>query len=129
MNNYLKILLHLKQFEGDGRFHEIETLLTDVSISELKSILKELLDEGLINFIGRETLYHSFVMEKNLLTGETKTNENPFEIINKIKSNTRCQRLKPDFWKYDYQYPVRRNDKFDKQMIFEIKNLLIEKLK
>ena len=55
--------------------------------------------------------------------------ENDDKIINKIKSNTRCQRLKPDFWKYDYQYPVRRNDKFDKQMIFEIKNLLIEKLK
>lgn len=88
MNNYLKILLHLKQFEGDGRFHEIETLLTDVSISELKSILKELLDEGLINFIGRETLYHSFVMEKNLLTGETKTNENPFEIINRKNASS-----------------------------------------
>ena len=54
---------------------------------------------------------------------------NDEEITNRIKNNSSFQRLKPDFWKYDYQYPVRRTDKFDEQMILEIKRLLIEKLK
>lgn len=51
------------------------------------------------------------------------------EITKRIKNNSSFQRLKPDFWEYDYQYPVRRTDKFDDQMILEIRKLLIEKLK
>jgi hypothetical protein len=51
------------------------------------------------------------------------------EIIQIINKGTNFQRLKPDFWKYDYQYPIKRNDKFDEHMIYEIKDLLLEKIK
>lgn len=84
MNNYLKILLHLKQFEGDGKFHEIEPLFDEMKSSELKSVLQELMDEELIKFIGREPRFLSFVVNKNILTGETNSVEDPFndEILN-----------------------------------------------
>lgn len=52
MNNYLKVLLYLKQFEGDGNFHEIESILTDLPITEKKEILNELAREELIYLDG-----------------------------------------------------------------------------
>lgn len=51
------------------------------------------------------------------------------KIIKRINDSSNFQRLKPNFWNYDYQYPVRRNDKFDEPMIYEIKELLFEKIK
>lgn len=83
MNNYLKILLHLKQFEGDGKFHEVEPFFDDMTSSELKNVLQELADEELIKFIGRETRYDSFVVEHNILTGKTKWAESPLNEINR----------------------------------------------
>lgn len=83
MNNYLKILLHLKQFEGDGKFHEVEPFFDDMTSSELKNVLQELADEELIKFIGRETRYDSFVVEQNILTGKTKWAESPLNEINR----------------------------------------------
>jgi hypothetical protein len=50
------------------------------------------------------------------------------KIINRISNSTNFQRLKPDFWNYDYQYPVRQNDKYDEPMIGEIKELLSKKI-
>lgn len=83
MNNYLKILLHLKQFEGDGKYHEVEPLFNDMTSSELKNVLQELADEELLKFTGRETRYDSFIVEKNILTGETNITESPFNEINR----------------------------------------------
>lgn len=77
MNNYLRLLLHLKQFEGDGNQHPVEHLFPDSSQSNIKSILQELSDEGLITFTGRETRYLSFVVEQNILTNQTRWTENP----------------------------------------------------
>lgn len=83
MNNYLKILLHLKQFEGDGKYHEVEPFFDDMTSSELKNVLQELADEELIKFIGRETRYDSFVVEQNILTGITKWTESPMNEFNR----------------------------------------------
>jgi len=77
MNNYLRLLLHLKQFDGDGKFHPVEHLFPDISTADIKSILNELSEEGLIKYGGREERYLSFVVEKNILTNETKWTENP----------------------------------------------------
>lgn len=52
MNNYLKVLLYLKQFEGDGKFHEVESLLTDINKEEKKEIFVELAGEDLIHLDG-----------------------------------------------------------------------------
>lgn len=78
MNNYLKLLLHLKQFEGDGKEHPIEHLFPDTPKNEVKSILQELADEGFIKYSGREERYLSFIVEQNLLTNESKWTESPF---------------------------------------------------
>jgi hypothetical protein len=51
-NNYLKILLHLKQFEGDGKFHEIESVLGDIDQKEKRVIIEELAREDLIYLDG-----------------------------------------------------------------------------
>lgn len=85
MSNYLKILLHLKSFEGDGKFHEVEQLFEEITSSELKIVLQELADEEFIKFIGREPRYESFVMEQNILTGKTKLTENPMNEFNRAK--------------------------------------------
>lgn len=77
MNNYLKLLLHLKQFDGDGKLHPIEHLFIDTSTNDIKSILHELSEEGLIKFAGREERYLSFIFSKNILTGETSSIESP----------------------------------------------------
>lgn len=50
-NNYLKILYHLKQYEGDGKFYEIESLLGNCEEQEIKEIVEELIREGLIKCI------------------------------------------------------------------------------
>jgi hypothetical protein len=77
MNNYLRLLLYLKQFEGDGNQHPVEHLFPDSSEKNIRSILQELSDEGLIKFTGREARYFSFVVEQNLLTNQTKWTESP----------------------------------------------------
>lgn len=76
--------MHLKQFDGDGKLHPIEHIFPDISTSDIKNILNELSEEGLIKFVGRETRYLSFVISHNLLTGETSSEESPFndEILN-----------------------------------------------
>jgi len=81
MNNYLKLLLHLKQFEGDGKMHPIEQLFPELSLDEKFNIFYELEEEGLISFTGRVTKYDSYLFEKNLLTGESKITESPFNKI------------------------------------------------
>lgn len=52
MNNYLKVLLYLKQFEGDGKFHEVESILTDIDLKEKKEIFVELGREDLVHLDG-----------------------------------------------------------------------------
>ena len=51
-NNYYKVLLYLKQFEGDGKFHEVETILGDINEKEKEEILLELAKEELIYLEG-----------------------------------------------------------------------------
>jgi hypothetical protein len=51
-NNYHKVLLYLKQFEGDGKFHEIESVLGDMNQKEKEEILVELAREDLIYLDG-----------------------------------------------------------------------------
>ena len=80
--------------------------------------------------------YVNFALNKQLNGmcvdyGEFKDSDienNDDKIIKRINNSSKFKRLKPDFWKYDYQYPVKLTDKFDEQMILEIKNLLINKL-
>lgn len=83
MNNYLKLLLHLKQFEGDGKIHPIEHLFPDLTTLEKKIIFEELVNENFISLIGREPKYDSFIFEKNILTGESKITESPFNKFNR----------------------------------------------
>lgn len=51
-NNYQKVLLYLKQFEGDGKYHEVESILGDIALKEKKEILIELAREDLIQLEG-----------------------------------------------------------------------------
>ncbi|WP_026968201.1 hypothetical protein [Algoriphagus terrigena] len=78
MNNYTRLLLYLKQFEGDGIEHPVEQLLSDKPEEEIRSILQELSEEGLIKYSGKETRYMSFIVETNPLTSKTKWTESPF---------------------------------------------------
>lgn len=78
MNNYLRLLLHLKQYEGDGKEHLIEHLFPDTPTAEIKNILQELADEDFIKYSGREERYLSFVFEQNILTNESKMTASPF---------------------------------------------------
>lgn len=84
MNNYIRLLLHLKQFDGDGKLHPIEHLFPESSTSDIKSILNELAEEGLIKFAGREERFLTFRFEQNLLTKESKITESPLndQILN-----------------------------------------------
>lgn len=84
MNNYIRLLLHLKQFEGDGKFHSVEHLFKGISTADLKIILDELSEEGFIKYCGREEKYISFVIEKHFITNEFTQIENPLnnQIIN-----------------------------------------------
>lgn len=36
--------------------------------------------------------------------------------------------LKPKFWNYSYEYPIKKNDKLDAKMILDIETLLIDSL-
>jgi len=83
MNNYIKLLLHLKQFEGDSKMHSIEHLFPYFSIKEMGTIFNELVEEKLIVLSGREIKYDTFLFENNLLTGETKWTESPLNKFNK----------------------------------------------
>lgn len=51
-NNYLKVLNYLKEFEGDGEFHEIENIFGDVEGSVKSNIFNELYAEDFIKLIG-----------------------------------------------------------------------------
>jgi len=81
MNNYMKLLLYLKRFEGDGKFHPIEHLFHELSIDEMKVIFNELVEEKLIDLTGHEPRYTSFILEQNLITGESKVTSNPLNDI------------------------------------------------
>ncbi len=85
MNNYMKLLYHLKQFEGDGKFHPIEQLFLDSTTNEIGNILKELLDEKFIQLTGREPIYETFLFEKNLMTGESSLTESPLNKLKKLQ--------------------------------------------
>ena len=85
MNNYMKLLYHLKQFEGDGKFHSIEQLFPDLTVKEIENFLKELVDEKFIQLTGREPRYDSFVVDVNILTGESKWTEDPFNKIKRLQ--------------------------------------------
>lgn len=86
MNNYMKILLYLKQYEGDGKMHEIEHLFPEMTTSEQSNIFKELAEENLIVLKGREPRYYSHIIDINRLTGESKITESPMnEIIDKTE--------------------------------------------
>lgn len=52
MNNYLKVLLYLKKSEGDGKLHEVESILSDIDKEERKEIFIELAREDLIQLDG-----------------------------------------------------------------------------
>jgi hypothetical protein len=52
MNNYLKVLLYLKQFEGDGKFHQVESVLSEIDKKEKTEIFVELAREDLIHLDG-----------------------------------------------------------------------------
>jgi len=83
MNNYLKLLLHLKQFEGDGKMHPIEHLFPELTSSEQENVFKELVNENFIILTGREPRYDSFILEQNIITGETKVTQNPLNKLNR----------------------------------------------
>lgn len=83
MNNYLKLLLHLKQFEGDGKMHKIEQLFPEINIKEIGSIVKELENEKFIQLTGREPKYDSFFVDFNSMTNETKWTESPLNKLNR----------------------------------------------
>ena len=85
-NNYLKVLLYLKQFEGDGRFHPVEEILGDIELSQKKAILKELETEQFIQLTGREEQYLSYIFEQNPLTGQSRMVESP---MNDLVSRTK----------------------------------------
>jgi hypothetical protein len=77
MTNYIKLLLHLKNFEGDGNMHPIVQLFDNKPIDEVKNILQELSDEGFIIFTGGESRYLSYFSKTNILTNETVWTESP----------------------------------------------------
>lgn len=77
MNNYHKLLLHLKQFEGDGKFHPVEQLFPNNSITDIKNILFELSEEKLIQFYGRKEQNPLFILEHNILTQKTIVTQSP----------------------------------------------------
>lgn len=51
VNNYLKVLLYLKQYEGDGLLHNVEDVLS-LDKQQKQSILFELAKEDLISLVG-----------------------------------------------------------------------------
>jgi len=51
----------LKQHESDSNEHKIEHLLPNASIEEIRSILQELSQEGLIKYSGRRQQNLSFI--------------------------------------------------------------------
>ncbi len=77
MNNFHRVLLYLKQFEGDGILHQIEHLFIDTSLHKIKIILEELSNEGLITFKGREEKSLSFIFTQNILTNESNWIDSP----------------------------------------------------
>ena len=83
MNNYLTVLLYLKQFDGDGDFHELESVLPSLNLKQKESVFRELEVEGLIKLIGREQRMDSFIFEMNTLTGASRMTESPLNELNR----------------------------------------------
>lgn len=54
MNYYIKMLLHLKQFEGDGKLHPMRSVFIELAPEFRRSIFKELYEEDLIVWAGEE---------------------------------------------------------------------------
>ena len=58
-NNYHKVLLYLKQFEGDGKSNEIKSILGNINLKEKDEILLETASEDVIYLdVGRWTGDH-----------------------------------------------------------------------
>ncbi|TDE08652.1 hypothetical protein [Dyadobacter psychrotolerans] len=84
MNNYIKILLYLKQFEGDAKHHNVELILDDIPLKTLGSILYELKEQDFVKFKGREQRFDSFIYTHNRFSGESTIEESPFNELNKL---------------------------------------------
>lgn len=84
MNNYIKVLLYLKQFEGDRNYHNVENILTGMPFKHLVAILDELKEQEFIKLTGREQRYDSFIYTKNIISGESTLEESPFNELNKL---------------------------------------------
>lgn len=84
MNNYIKILLYLKKFEGDGKEHPIEQLFPELLDTDIQNILQELSNENFIKYSGREDKYLSFDITKDLLTNNAiiRHNSKNLDILN-----------------------------------------------
>lgn len=67
INNYLKVLSYLKQYEGDEEYHNIEIILNGVEKETQRKIFKQLQDEGLIKITGGPAHVYSF--GKNVRSG------------------------------------------------------------
>jgi hypothetical protein len=52
MNNYLKILSHLKAYEGDEQYHDIGEILVGMNKATMNKVFIELKKEGLIKLTG-----------------------------------------------------------------------------
>lgn len=84
MNNYLKVLLYLKKYEGDGQYHEIESLFPNLSIKQQEAIFRELEGEDFIKLTGREQRFDNFIFEVNHFTGQSKITESPLNALNDL---------------------------------------------
>ena len=136
----------LRKYYGKGRPSNIsDRKRNDIFYNKLEKELLPILESKkyfkkkkriFIKNQDNKILYVNFALNKQLNGlvveyGEIKNSnfdKNEDRISDIINNNSNFQRLKPDFWKFDYQYPVRRTDKFDEHIIIEIKNLLINKI-
>lgn len=48
MNNYIKVLNHLQQFEGDGKMHEVESVLGDLDRKAKEAVFRDLVQNEYI---------------------------------------------------------------------------------
>lgn len=138
----LKELYQLRNYQGKSRPNNLSnTKRNDIFYNKLENELKPLLkSKGYTKirkriFIKKESdnlFYVHFALNKQrngMIVDYGALNqsklENDFDkIIDSINCNTKFKRLKPDFWKNDYQYPIKSNEKHDRKIILEIKSLL-----
>ncbi len=79
MSKYMSILLYLKQFEGDGIEYPIEHLFENSTVYEIKSVLDELSESGLITYTGRDSSSVRFNFSLNQLDNTLSFTEDPNE--------------------------------------------------